>query len=108
MAVVEGQDRMDSRLIARVQVRAGAKVHDVKGLMNAYGIWDALAMRGDTVAAGIVDEIERALRKFVATGTIDPVALVPAVVATSGEVRLGSQRPALGAGGATCLSFPRA
>ena len=49
---------------------------DVNGLTNAYKLWDRLAMRGDADAASIIDNIERAIRKFVATGTIDPVHLV--------------------------------
>ena len=67
---------MDSKLILQAQIRAGAKVHDVNGLTNAYWLWTNLAARGDLAAAEVRDPIERALRRFVATGRIDAVQAV--------------------------------
>ena len=78
---------MDSRLMLQAQIRAGANVHEVHGLMNAYGICSSLAARGDANAANVLADIERALRKFIATATFDRVACaawLPAAVARAG------------------------
>jgi hypothetical protein len=69
---------MDSKLILQAQLRAGSRIHDVKGLMNAYGLWDGLAVRGDAAASVVVGDIECALRRFIATGMIQHVySLLP-------------------------------
>jgi hypothetical protein len=65
---------MDSKLILRAQLHAGSNIHDLNGLMNAYAVWDRLASRGMVGAVGTVADIERMLRRFVATGKIDRVA----------------------------------
>jgi hypothetical protein len=66
---------MDSHLIIKAQFRAGAKVHDVNALSHAYKLWDRLAADGDPIAGYVVADLERALRRFVATGAIDRTAL---------------------------------
>ena len=68
---------MDSNLISQAQIRAGSKVHDVSGLVNAYGLWEGLALRGDTAATIVVRHIECALRRFIVTGSIGHVSDLP-------------------------------
>ena len=68
---------MDSNLISQAQIRAGSKVHDVSGLVNAYGLWEGLALRGDTAATIVVRNIECSLRRFIVTGSIGHVSDLP-------------------------------
>ena len=68
---------MDSNLISQAQIRAGSKIHDVSGLVNAYGLWEGLALRGDTAAPIVVRNIECSLRRFIVTGSIGHVSDLP-------------------------------
>ena len=68
---------IDTRLVAAVQARAGARIHEAAGLLSGYYIWvevlkRALSRKDDSKAAialGNVCAVKRKLRQF----------LVPAV-----------------------------
>lgn len=74
VAVMADAARVDTRLVAAVQKRAGARVHEAAGLLHAYYLWVNLLSQAERVrdesmiqtASPAVSASRARLRRFLA------------------------------------------
>ena len=68
---------IDTRLVAAVQARAGARVHEAAGLLNSYYLWSGILSQADgtpgdpafAMAVEQVGEAKRRLKQFLCSAS---------------------------------------